>query len=127
MVSILDGSTFLVCDRRGDVDASPNAPQGFFFRDTRFLSHYELLIDGLRPTYLHSEVDRNYSMLIETTLPVTSVDPSGVETGKNISISRHRWLEHGMHETIKVQNFGSQARCFPSTYRTLMPSLVTVT
>ncbi|MGH2726674.1 MAG: amylo-alpha-1,6-glucosidase, partial [Actinomycetota bacterium] len=69
-----------------------------------------LEIDGMRPTYLHSEVDRNYSMLVETTLPVTSVDPTGVETKKNVSISRHRWLEHGMHETIKVQNFGSTRR-----------------
>jgi glycogen debranching enzyme len=101
---------FLLCDRYGDLPLGNEAALGLYFRDTRFLSHYELLIDGMRPTYLHSEVDRNYSMLVATTLPVTSVDPSGVETGKNISISRHRWLEHGMHETIKVQNFGSEPR-----------------
>jgi len=101
---------FLLCDRYGDMPKDNEAALGLYFRDTRFLSHYELLIDDMRPTFLHSEVDRNYSMLVETTLPVVSVDPSGIETGKNISISRHRWLEHGMHETIKVQNFGSEAR-----------------
>jgi glycogen debranching enzyme len=101
---------FLLCDRYGDVPRDNTAALGLYFRDTRFLSTYELSIDGMRPTYLHSEVDRNYSMLIETTLPITSVDPSGVETGKNVSISRHRWLEHGMHETIKVQNFGAEKR-----------------
>jgi glycogen debranching enzyme len=101
---------FMLCDRYGDMPKDNIAALGLYFMDTRFLSHYELLIDGLRPTYLHSEVDRNYSMLVETTLPVISVDPSGVETGKNVSISRHRWLEHGMHETIKIQNFGSESR-----------------
>lgn len=101
---------FMLCDRYGDMPKGNLAALGLYFRDTRFLSHYELLIDGMRPTYLHSEVDRNYSMLVETTLPIISVDPSGVETGKNVSISRHRWLEHGMHETIKVQNFGGRPR-----------------
>jgi glycogen debranching enzyme len=101
---------FMLCDRYGDMPKDNMAALGLYFRDTRFLSHYELLIDGMRPTYLHSEVDRNYSMLVETTLPIISVDPSGVETGKNVSISRHRWLEHGMHETIKVQNFGGKSR-----------------
>jgi glycogen debranching enzyme len=101
---------FLLCDRYGDMPEGNEAALGLYFRDTRFLRQYELLIDGMRPTFLHSEVDRNYSMLIETTLPVISVDPSGIETGKNISISRHRWLEHGMHETIKIVNFGAEPR-----------------
>ena len=34
-----DGSTFLVCDPRGDVDASPDEAHGFFFRDTPLSSH----------------------------------------------------------------------------------------
>ena len=41
-ISILDGSTFLVCDLRGDIGASPDQAHGFFFRDTRFLSHWTL-------------------------------------------------------------------------------------
>src|SRR5688572_27624269 len=101
---------FLLCDRHGDIPDKNMAALGLYFRDTRFLSRYELEIDGMRPTYLHSEVDRNYSMLVQATLPVTSVDPTGVETKKNVSVSRHRWLEHGLHETIRVQNFGSTRR-----------------
>lgn len=45
-ISILDGSTFLVSDLRGDIDASPEQPHGFFFRDTRFLSRWTLTVDG---------------------------------------------------------------------------------
>jgi glycogen debranching enzyme-like protein len=45
-ISILDGSTFIVSDLRGDIEASPDQPLGFFFRDTRFL---DLEVDGQRP------------------------------------------------------------------------------
>jgi glycogen debranching enzyme len=45
-ISILDGSTFLVSDLRGDVEASPDQPHGFFYRDTRFLSRWRLRANG---------------------------------------------------------------------------------
>jgi N-terminal domain of (some) glycogen debranching enzymes len=37
-ISIVDGSTFVVNDARGDIDAGPDQPHGLFHRDTRFLS-----------------------------------------------------------------------------------------
>jgi hypothetical protein len=39
-VSILEGNTFVVSDRRGDIDASPDEPHGLFNRDTRYLSRW---------------------------------------------------------------------------------------
>src|SRR5213078_3164928 len=45
-ISILDGSTFLVSDRLGDIEASPDQPHGFFYRDTRFLSRWTLRANG---------------------------------------------------------------------------------
>jgi hypothetical protein len=46
-VSILDGSTFVVSDTHGDIDAGQNQPHGFFYRDTRFLSRWRLHVgDG---------------------------------------------------------------------------------
>src|SRR5207249_10051065 len=36
-ISILDGSTFVVSARSGDIDAGPDQPHGLFFNDTRFL------------------------------------------------------------------------------------------
>ena len=46
-VTVLDGSTFVVCDRRGDLDGIA-ATAGFFAADTRFLSRSVLTIDGER-------------------------------------------------------------------------------
>lgn len=101
---------FMLCDRFGDVPPGNTAALGLYFMDTRFLSCWQLLIDGTRPVYLHSEAARNYSMLIETTLPLSRVDPDGGETRENASVSRHRWLERGLRETIKLRNFGRRKR-----------------
>jgi len=46
-VTVLDGSTFVVCDERGDLDGAA-ATSGFFAADTRFLSRSVLTIDGER-------------------------------------------------------------------------------
>jgi hypothetical protein len=48
-VSILDGSTFVVSDRSGDIDASPDQPHGLFHKDTRFLSLRRLTVDDAVP------------------------------------------------------------------------------
>ena len=37
-ISILDGSTFVVSNRAGDIAAGPDEPHGLFYKDTRFLS-----------------------------------------------------------------------------------------
>src|SRR5947208_12411552 len=54
-ISILDGSSFVVSDRRGDIDASPDQAHGLFFRDTRFLSRWRLLVGGESPRVLSTD------------------------------------------------------------------------
>jgi len=52
LVSILDGNTFVVSDNRGDIDPSPTFPTGLFSYDTRFLSKWELRVNGEQLTPL---------------------------------------------------------------------------
>jgi len=40
-VTVLDGSTFVICDQRGDLDGVA-AASGFFAADTRFLAKLAL-------------------------------------------------------------------------------------
>jgi glycogen debranching enzyme len=101
---------FLCCDRYGDIPRGNAAALGLYFMDTRFLSRYELRIDGERPVFLHAEADRNYSMLVETTRRVPVIDPTGTARTDNVSISRQRWVEGGMQETIRVRNFSARQR-----------------
>ena len=48
LVQILDGNTFVVSDRRGDIEASLTDPTGLFSFDTRFLSTWVLSVNGQR-------------------------------------------------------------------------------
>ena len=50
-LTILEGSTFCICDEIGDLDGRTS---GLFAEDTRFLSRLELRIDGSRPLLLSS-------------------------------------------------------------------------
>src|SRR5437764_536827 len=47
MVTLVEGSSFCVCAPSGLILAE--LPHGVFFSDTRFLSKFELLVDGRRP------------------------------------------------------------------------------
>ena len=51
MLTILEGSTFCICDDRGDIAAETS---GFFAHDTRFLSRLVLRVDGTAPLLLSS-------------------------------------------------------------------------
>ena len=46
-VTLVEGSAFCISGRSGDVHAG--TPQGLIFRDTRFLSRFELRLAGRKP------------------------------------------------------------------------------
>jgi glycogen debranching enzyme len=61
---------FLVFDSDGDIGASPGGPDGLFYYDTRYLSHFELLINGLQPLLLGSNLsDDNGVLSVDLTNP----------------------------------------------------------
>jgi len=98
-ISILDGSTFIVSDTRGDVDASPDVPHGFFFRDTRFLSRWLLTLNGQPPDVLSTDnvrYDEAQFFLVPSSGTVDE-DPS-------LSVIRKRAVGDGFHEDVTVIN-----------------------
>jgi glycogen debranching enzyme len=102
-ISILDGSTFLVSDVRGDVDASPDEPHGFFYRDTRFLSKWKLTANGL-PLNVLSTAEVAYF-----TAKFFLVPPTGtVNDNPTLSIVRNRMIGDGFHEDVTVINHGGE-------------------
>src|SRR5262245_46559562 len=48
--------TFLVIDAHGDIGVAAGTSDGLFHRDTRFLSHLELRVNGLQPLLLGSNM-----------------------------------------------------------------------
>ena len=104
-ISILEGNTFVVSDRRGDVDASPTDTHGLFYNDTRFLSRWILTIDGQRPNVLSVD-SLNYFATQFFLVPGTGT----VYVDSPLSIVRQRAVGNGFHEDLTILNHTAEAR-----------------
>jgi glycogen debranching enzyme len=103
-VSILDGDTFIVSDKRGDIEGSPTATQGLFRMDTRFLSRWVLRVNGIRPSVLSVD-DLNYFTARFFLVPSMGT----VYVDATLSVIRKRSVGLGFHEDIMVMNHGRDA------------------
>src|SRR5919204_4343978 len=101
-ISILDGSTFVVSDRRGDIDAGPDQPHGLFHKDTRFLSRWLLTVNGHRPNVLSTD-DVDYFAAQFFLVPPTGT----IYKNPYLSVVRKRFVGDGFHEDITVFNHDS--------------------
>src|SRR6185503_10771737 len=107
---IKHGRLFFLSDRLGDVAEENRSALGLYFRDTRFLSRFELTVNDTRPILLYSSTERNYWQIVELSYPVTAVDPLGFETQENIAVSRSRLVSNSLLEQLEVVNYGREPR-----------------
>jgi glycogen debranching enzyme len=99
-LTVLDGSTFCVCDERGDVDGVATA-SGFFAADTRFLSRSVLTLGGARPEPLsHAQAAPHLAAFVLRNPLVDGLEPN------ELSIERERFVGDCMEERITVENHG---------------------
>ena len=102
-LSILDGSTFVVSDRRGDIDAAPNRLHGLFYRDTRFLSRWRLTLDSHSLDVLSTdEVD--YFSTQFFLVPATGT----IYSNPSLSVIRQRYVGDGFHEDVIILNHAQE-------------------
>lgn len=99
-LTVLDGSTFCVCDERGDVDGVATA-SGFFASDTRFLSRSVLTLGGARLDPLsHDQPAPHLAAFVLRNPLVDGLEPN------ELSIERERFVGDCMEERITVENHG---------------------
>jgi glycogen debranching enzyme len=99
LVRILDGNTFVVCDERGDIQASSTDPTGLFSFDMRFLSQWVLTINGQTLNPLSID-DLQYFESRFFLVPGTGT----VYIDAKLSVIRQRAVGHGFHEELTVLN-----------------------
>jgi len=102
-VNILDGNTFVVSDRRGDLDATPTETHGLFLNDTRFLSRWVLTINGIRPTLLSVDDQAYYRVQFFLALATGTV-----YVDSHLSVVRRRAIGAGFQEEIEIVNHDKQ-------------------
>lgn len=107
------GDTFGVFDRNGDVLAGPGSPEGLFHRDTRYLSHFLLTIEGARPILLSSTLrDDNAALTCDLTNPDLPDGDGGLVMAHDLlHLRRSRFLWEGRcYERLMLRNFDSAPR-----------------
>lgn len=99
LVSILDGNMFMTSDRNGDVDPAPFVPTGLFAYDTRFVSKWELTVDGNRLNSLSVDDVQHFESRY---FLVPGAATHYVDA--KVSIIRHRWIGASFQEHLRFIN-----------------------
>ena len=101
-VTLVDESTFAISASTGDI--SPGAAQGLFFRDTRIVSRFEVLINGFPAEPLAAVTDDPFSSeFVSRNLP----GPGRADSTLMLFRSRH--VGQGMREELRLRNFSDEA------------------
>ena len=102
-LTILEDTTFCICDERGDLGGETG---GFFADDTRYLSVFRLTVDGRLP------------LLLRPTRSSTTRPPSSCATVRRVlpqdtlSIARSRFIGDAMQDRITIVSQGVEPASF---------------
>jgi glycogen debranching enzyme len=109
VITINHGHTFLVSEFDGSVTNASD--QGLYCRDTRYLSRYQLYIDGHPWTLLNAGASAYYASrtyLVNPTVDTTQgVIPSGV-----LGLVVTRAISDALHEDLDIRNYSPHALHF---------------
>src|SRR5262249_41356059 len=96
-VSILDGSTFVVSDGKGDIESTPTDTTGLFHQDTRHLSKRVLTVNGniLQPL---ATDDLDYC----ATQFFLGASTGPIYVDAALSVVRKRAVGDGFHEDLAI-------------------------
>jgi glycogen debranching enzyme len=97
-LSVLDGSTFVVGDRLGDLRGEAGREHGFFCADTRFISRWVLHVDEAPLELLGLDQDTHFAAQF---FLAPQVDP---EEQAPYSIKRRRLVDHVWLEELSITN-----------------------
>nr|MDQ2754689.1 amylo-alpha-1,6-glucosidase [Actinomycetota bacterium] len=100
-VTLVEGSAFAVCAPNGDI--LPQSAEGFFFRDSRFLSRFVLEVNGDAPETLATATPDPFSATF-----VARTHPRPGRADSNMMVVRHRYVGRGMREDLEVRNFSEE-------------------
>jgi glycogen debranching enzyme len=96
MFTILEGSTFCICDDIGDVG---DVTSGLFADDTRFLSRLKLTLNGATPLPLSAGKVEYFSAAFFLRNPL-----AGGLRQDQVSIIRERFVGEGMQDIVVLEN-----------------------
>jgi glycogen debranching enzyme len=108
---LLNGDSFAVFDRGGDIQPVGFGQQGIFHNETRHLSRLEMLFCGFRPLLLSSTIrEDNILFAIDFTNPDIQLESGASLPRGTVHIYRTKFLtELVCYDQITVSNYGDMA------------------
>ncbi len=101
-ITISRDDRVLVCQPDGRIIS--DAEDGFFTRDSRFISDYDIWINGRRPLLLSSAQLQFFSSRFEFTND-TLIDDEGPIERQSLSLRLDRTVAEGVHEDYDIANY----------------------
>ncbi|HKA00679.1 MAG TPA: glycogen debranching N-terminal domain-containing protein, partial [Candidatus Solibacter sp.] len=105
IITINSGNTFLVSEFDGSITTASD--QGLYSRDTRYISLYQLSIDGNPWTLLNSGTTAYYASRTYLVNPKVVTELGEIPAG-TLGLVLSRVIAHGLHEDIDIQNYSSK-------------------
>src|SRR5215218_2120629 len=101
------GDAFAVLDISGDIGTVQETAEGLFYHDTRYLSHYELRLDGKRPLLLSSAMHEDKAALsVDLTNPDVQLGEYDKLPRDTIFLERTKFLWRAVcYERISIKNY----------------------
>jgi len=118
-----ENEVFLVSDASGDIHALSREGQGLYFRDTRFLSMFEVGIEEVDISLLSAAGDQSFMGNFQYANNPGTLKDGTVVGARTISVRRNRFIRDGLHERIGFFSFNpfpvelTVRLCFGSDFR----------
>lgn len=105
---------FAVLDSFGDIGVVKDTAEGLFYRDTRFLSHYELRMEGKRPLLLSSIIhDDKTALSVDLTNPDVPLGETRKLPRDTVFFERTKFLWNAVcYERVSIKNYDRARRQF---------------
>jgi glycogen debranching enzyme len=108
-LAVKEGDTFLYSDREGNLDHGGSYGLGLYARDTRFLSHFRMTVNGRDPVLLSSSSERGYMSHVDLTNPDLYEGETVVVPQQTLNIRRIRAISGRLFERVRVKNYNAFA------------------
>jgi glycogen debranching enzyme len=106
LLATKEGDMFLYADQEGNFRGG-ELGMGLYYRDTRFLSHYDMKVGGMPPVLLSASAERAYMSYVDLTNPDLT-DEFGTIAAQTLNIRRTRIVRGRMFERIRFKNYNTE-------------------
>ena len=104
-LAVKEDDLFLYTNELGQVPGTENSVLGLYYRDTRYLSRYELSIAGRQPVLLSASAERGYAATVELTNLEARTADGHVLPQASVHVRRTRFVSDRLYELLRVRNY----------------------